>query len=327
MEFTIKLRSSTIVYWIGLLIALNPISSGATGLNTRDQNPMFQAYYLPTNNADAQPGWNVSHSIFITNTFQTQIEGNETLVIDAENYRYDLSIAYQRSNWRASATIPYFSTRPGILDGAIEDWHDLFGLPQNGRNLNPNDQLNITYTQNGETIYQQSQSTDGLGDIALSLSYILQSDDNGATELSFAIDLPSGSSAANTGNEATDLALWLRKSRAVSTQSKLFGLIGKSHLGKGGQLESRLERYVWVAQLGFEREFNSFVSGILQLDMHSRLVKNSALTALGNSLQIQVGLTFKQWVDNHDLSLFFSEDILVGSAPDITFGLQLNRQY
>jgi hypothetical protein len=30
---------------------------------------------------------------------------------------------------------------------------------------------------------------------------------------------------------------------------------------------------------------------------------------------------------NHDIDLFFSEDILVGSAPDITVGIRIYRNY
>jgi len=325
MAFTIN---SGVLAIAGVLILPTITTSiGAVGLSTRDQNPMFQAYYLPTNTPQTHAGWNVAHSVFVTNTFQSQSNANETLIIDAENYRYDLSIAYQRNNWRIGASIPYYSTQRGSLDSAIEDWHDFFGLPQNGRKLNPDDQLNINYTRNGKVVYLQTQSAGGLGDIALSLSYLLASDDKGATELSFAIDLPTGSSADNTGNEKVDLALWLTKASAVTAQSSLFGLIGVSRLGKGGQLEDHLERQVWTAQFGFEYAFKSSVSGVLQLDMHSSLIKNSALSTLGNSAQIQIGLKFTKLIDNHNLSLFFSEDILVGSAPDITFGLQLNRSY
>ena len=323
MAFTTKFLAAV----LALLLTLICVSARAAVLNTRDQNPMFQAYYLPTLNLQMQVGWNFSHSVFITNTFQTQSKGTETLVIDAENYRYDLSIAYRQRAWQASARFSFLSTQAGTLDSAIEDWHDFFGLPQNGRDQNPNNQLNINYTQNGEVIYQQTQARDGLGDIAITLSYVLAGDDDGVTELSFAIDLPTGSSADNTGNEKADLALWLSKSRMLTTRSSLYGLIGMSRLGKGGQLANRLQRLVWVAQLGFDHAFNSSVSGILQLDMHSSLVKNSELTAFGNSVQIQVGLSFKKLIDDHDLSLFFSEDILVGSTPDITFGLQLSRQF
>ncbi|MFV2032728.1 MAG: DUF3187 family protein [Gammaproteobacteria bacterium] len=328
MVYTIKrFPTRIIVSGVALALTLNTNSASTAGLSTRDQNPMFQAYYLPTNSPPTQTGWNFSHSVFITNTFQLESRGNETLVIDAENYRYDLSIAYQRSAWRAVATIPFFSTQSGSLDSVIENWHDFFGFPQGGRDLNPNDQLNIDYTRNGQTLYQQSRRSDGVGDISLAFSYVLASDDEGATEISFAVDLPTGSVADNTGNEKTDFALWLSKSHAVTTQSSLFGLIGLSRLGKGGQLADQLEKQVWVAQFGLDHAFNSSVSGILQLDMHSRMVKNSALTAFGDSIQIQVGLTFKQLLDSYALSLFFSEDILAGSAPDITFGLRLSSRY
>ena len=50
------------------------------------------------------------------------------------------------------------------------------------------------------------------------------------------------------------------------------------------------------------------------------------LTAFGNSLQIQLGLGFPQLFENHRLDVFFSEDILVGSAPDISFGLRLSSR-
>lgn len=323
MVFTTK----SFAFGIALLLLLASVSSKAAGLNTRDQNPMFQAYYFPTNSPPTQDGWNFSHSVFITNTFHTQTKGNENLTIDAENYRYDLTLAYQQKNWTFGGRFSLLSTQAGSLDGLIEDWHDFFGFSQSGRDTNPNDQLNINYTRNGSVIYQQTSRSDGLGDIALTFAYSLASDSKGSTEISLALDLPTGSEIDNTGNEAIDFAIWYRKTRTVTERSSLFGLFGMSHLGKGGQLENFLERQVWVAQIGIEHRFNDYVSSILQLDMHSALVKDSALTALGNSLQMQVGLTFPRLIEDHDLSLFFSEDILIDSAPDITFGLQIKRRY
>ena len=61
--------------------------------------------------------------------------------------------------------------------------------------------------------------------------------------------------------------------------------------------------------------------------MHSETVEDSELTAFGNSMQIQIGLGFLNFPGKHRLDLFFSEDILVGSAPDISFGLRLTRAY
>jgi len=274
----------------------------------------------------SHPGWQYSHSLFITNTFQTESINNETLVIDAESYRYDFAIAYQQNNWRLNTKIPLIFNQGGSLDGLIEGWHDFFGLSDGGRNSNPNDQLNIEYINNGQTVFLQNKSTNDIGDIEVALSYRLSGGENRSTEISAGIELPTGSIETNSGNEAVDLALWLSHQRATTDITDIYGLIAHSRLGKGGQLGEQQKSDTWVVQLGAEHAFSADITGILQFDMHSALIKDSALKAFGNSLQVQVGLKFRNWIAKHNLDLFFSEDIYSGSAPDITFGVRISSR-
>ena len=327
MGFTLKRKLLFAFIWLVLLAGSNHVVAATIGLATRDQNPMLQAYYLPALGFSSQPGWQYSHSLFITNTFQTETINNETLVIDAESYRYDFAIAYQQNNWRLNTKIPLIFTQGGSLDGLIEDWHDFFGLPEGGRKSNANDQLNIEYIKNGATIFLQNKADNDIGDIEVSLSYQLASDKKRSTEISVGIELPTGSVDTNSGNEATDIALWLSHTRAATDLTNLYGLIAYSRLGKGGQLDAQLNTGTWVAQLGAEHAFSPKITGILQFDMHSALINDSALTAFGNSLQMQLGLQFRSLIKNHNLDLFFSEDILPGSAPDITFGVRVSGGY
>jgi hypothetical protein len=248
-------------------------------------------------------------------------------VFYVENYRYYFAIAYQQNDWRFSTKIPLIVNTGGTLDGLIEDWHDFFGLPQRGRNSNPNDQLNIEYINNGQTVFQQNRADNDIGDIEVSLSYQLSASKNRSTELSLGIELPTGSVESNSGNESTDVALWLSHKRAATELTSLYGLIAYSKFGDGGQLAVQLKTGTWVVQLGAEHAFTENVTGILQLDMHSALIKGSSLTAFGNSMQMQVGLQFGNVIKHHTLDLFFAEDILPGSAPDITFGARLSRSY
>ena len=139
--------------------------------------------------------------------------------------------------------------------------------------------------------------------------------------------MPTGSVEKNSGNEATDVAIWLSHERAMTELTSLYGLIGYSRLGKGEQLREHLASGTWVVQLGAEFGFNQNITGILQFDLHSALIKDSGLKAFGNSLQMQVGLQFGKLINNHNLDLFFSEDISPGSAPDITFGARLSSHY
>ncbi|MFT5664810.1 MAG: hypothetical protein ACI9JR_002215 [Gammaproteobacteria bacterium] len=320
MAFTINTRQS-----IGCLLLLltNQLLAAPVGLNTRDQNPMFQAYYLPSINLVSEQGWQVSHTAYVTNAFQNNQEGNETLMLDVENYRYDFSLAYQHNNWRLGTTVPLIFNEGGILDDAIEDWHDFFGLPQGGRTSQPHNQVNIDYSRNGQTFFKQSTASNDIGDIAVSLSYSFTNTAAGSGDISFAIDLPTGSIANSSGNEAIDAAIWLTQSHTLANQSSLYGLFGFSFLGKGGQLESLQNSTVWVGQLGLDYPLYPGWTAILQLDAHSAIIRGSELRALGNSYQVQIGLRLNQLIENHDVDLFFSEDILPGSAPDITFGIRL----
>ena len=324
MGFTIKRKSLILYAWLALLANSNHIAASTIGLPTRDQNPILQPYYLPTLGFAFQPGWQYSNTLFITNTFQTESVNNETLVIDAESYRFEFAIAYQQNGWRLNTKIPLIFNQGGSLDGLIESWHDFFGLPDGGRNSNPNDQLNIEYIKNGQTVFMQDSSTNDIGDIEVALSYRLAGDEKQSTEISAGIELPTGSIETNSGNEAIDVALWLVHQRSVTEMTELYGLVAYSRFGSGGQLEEQLNAGTWVAQLGAEHTFNQNITGLLQFDMHSALIKNSALKAFGNSLQVQVGLKFRNWIANHNLDLFFSEDIYSGSAPDITFGIRLS---
>ena len=73
--------------------------------------------------------------------------------------------------------------------------------------------------------------------------------------------------------------------------------------------------------------FTDRTIGYAQLDMNSESIEDSKLTPFGHSLQLQLGLGFDNWLDNYRVDLFFSEDILVGTAPDITFGARLSTGF
>jgi hypothetical protein len=329
MVFTIKFIFKNALRLFGLLLFMcaSQVLASPVGLNTRDQNPMFQAYYLPGIDLNSDQGWQVSHSVYLTTVFQSNQETNETLILDAENYRYDFSIAYQQDKFRLSATVPFIFNEDGSFDSAIEDWHDFFGLSQGGRTSRPHNQLDIIYTRNGQTFFSQTQATNDIGDIAVSLSYSLANSDKNLSAISFAVDLPTGSEKNISGNEAFDIALWLSQAYRPSKLTNLYGLFGVSLPGQGGSLEQLQESVVWVGQIGLEQQLYPDWSAIVQLDTHTAFIEGSQLRALGHSFQVQIGLRVKQITQDHDIDFFFSEDILVGSAPDITVGVKLYRRY
>ena len=305
------------------LLACSHSSLASCGYATRNLNPILQPIYLPTHAGFSEnDGWRIDHSLFITNTMEDESKGDESIVIDVENYRYELGLRHRRGQWLTRVDVPLVANRGGELDAFIEDWHDFFGLPQGDRDNHPQDQVNISYSRDGTVEYRQDSSSSGIADISLALGYQAQ---NGIRWFA-GIELPTGSADNFSGNEAVDVAAWLSREWQLDDATCSFALLGVSLPGDGGDLEGLLVDQIWVSQVGMGYQFNPSVIATVQLDMHSSTVEDSELTAFGNSLQIQLGLGFPQLFENHRLDVFFSEDILVGSAPDISFGLRLSSR-
>lgn len=308
-----------------LLICLDfALPALAGGFATRDLNPFLQPIYLPTlaNFSDGD-GWRIENSLYITNTFQHENQGDESLFIDAENYRYMLGLRYRHDKWLARMDLPLVKNSGGFLDSTIENWHDFFGLPQNQRNQYPRDQINLDYNRDGNNVYKRDSSSSGLGDIAVAIGY--QPDAGWAY---FAgIELPTGSIDNLSGNQAIDKALWATRQFRIDEKIGGFAMLGVSFPGDSDYLDGLVIDRIWAAQLGFDYRFDAGVVGTLQFDMHSRSIEDSRLTAFGESLQMLLGLGFPRLFGEHRLDLFFIEDILPGSAPDISFGLRLSRSY
>lgn len=285
---------------------------------------MLQPVFLPAYlNPGADDGWRVDHSLYITNTYQNESRGTETLIIDVENYRYELDLALRRDAWVMQASLALLANRSGELDGLIEDWHNTFGLPQGGRSSRTQDLLEIVYTRDGLTRYSQTESSSGLADLSLALGYYPET----ALGYYIGVELPSGSASDFSGNDAVDWALWMLGETPVDDEMTIYGLVGVSFPGNDGPLKGLLAREIWVAQLGFEYRLGERYHAIGQLDLHTAAVDDSELKAFGNSLQLQLGLGIERLLDDYRLELFFSEDILVGSAPDISFGARLRGEF
>jgi hypothetical protein len=318
-------QTSAIALVTGMLAFTNSYAANtAAGLATRDLNPVLQPIYIPAYTPySSKNGWRIDHSLYVTNTSQLESTGDEYLALDVENYRYELGLRYRKDNWLGQVNAPFIANRGGELDGAVDSWHDLFGLPGGDRNKFPNDDIDVEYIRDGKVEYSQDKSSSGLADVSLALGYQLTE----GTRYFVGIELPTGSESDYSGNEAIDFATWLTHETLINAEMSIYGLFGVSFPGDDGNLQGLLVDEIWVAQLGTQYLFNDGIAGTVQLDWHSEVIDDSDLTAFGDSLQIQLGLGFLKLFDNHRLDLFFSEDIKVESAPDITFGLRLAREF
>lgn len=318
----ITFRSLLILIALLMQLTLPPtvLAQGTPGLPTRSQNPLLQSYFIPATPVTSEEPLTFSHALYITNTYQVESQAGENLVIDVENTRYDFQMTFRQSRWHFNVTIPLISNRSGSLDQMIEGWHDIFGLPQGGRDNALNNQINLLYQQNGNDIINSQAPSEGIGDIQLAAGYQLTAD----SQVWLAMEVPSSENALFISNQALDFALWYSRTQQLHPDFVTYGTFGLSLPANDGIFVNRLENEILFGQLGLAYAWNADYHLLLQLDAHSRMVNDSALEALGNSFQAQFGLRLNGLIKQHQLDLFFSEDIIPGYAPDITFGIRLS---
>ena len=267
----------------------------------------------------------------LSNNYTLGGNGSEQLVFDGESSR--LALRLDRgfaSGWEAGIEVPLIAHRQGSLDGFIEGWHDFFGLPQGGRDLAADDQLQYSYRKNSVTLLDQQQEETGLGDIRLLLSRQLYSSAESALAVHASLELPSGDDEKLLGSGSTDLALWVSGDKFWRSSRQQLAL----HYGGGllvadsGELLSSQRRpLVGTATLGVSWSRWQRLALQLQLDVHSALFEESGLRQLSDaSAQLAIGGALAL-SEQTRLELAVVEDVAVDTAPDATIHLALSRKF
>ena len=102
-----------------------------------------------------------------SNEFYQQVLENEQLNLDFERTTLSFDLAYGfTGQWTGGLKIPYMINSGGFLDGLIEDWHDLFSLPQGGRDEAAPATFKIAYNDGDESLIVDD-TEQGIGDVSV----------------------------------------------------------------------------------------------------------------------------------------------------------------
>ncbi len=135
--------------WVALLACGSGTLYAEDFFPTRDQNPLLRGFYLPLP-ADSGPGARLSATLQVSNTFNVESNAHETLHVDGESAALDLGYENALSQtWRYRFTVPVIHDSGGVLDSAIDTWHQLFGFSRGYRPYYPKRQLEYSYSGRG----------------------------------------------------------------------------------------------------------------------------------------------------------------------------------
>jgi hypothetical protein len=309
-----------------------PAQGDAEALDVRHGGPLTGLFGLPSpgESVALAPGEDRRFDFLLQGSSHSvsEVAGAEELLLDGETWRAALRLRTRLAErWELGVEVPWIRNSGGSLDGLIDDWHAVFGLPDGIRDQLPNDQLRYAYRNPAGDVFEFADDRGGLGDIRLSAGYRLREDAAGSLSLRAAVELPTGDEEELTGNGAADYSLglaWERASAEGTGRWSAYVIAGVIRYGETDlpALETR-DFGGWV-QAGVGWRVTPRIELLGQLQAASSPL-DTGLDAWGGSLMLALGAG----VDigrHYRLQLGFTEDIDVETSPDITFMLRLTRR-
>ena len=289
--------------------------------DTRDQNlfNLIHGQALPTNarlNDSSQAWW--SSSLVITNTINVQSFNDENIVLDYEAYRFNFSYQYGLTdNWNLKLDVPLIHQSGGTFDSAIDQWHNIFGLPNGQRPLTQDNQYHIQYNSQGQNQINLNESSTILGDIQIAVARSVIK--NNATTMSLwaSIKLPTGDEDKLSGSGAVDVSTWLAVNQQLSEKWLLNMNAGVVVLGKDSYQDIPLSDHALYGHLMLGWLITDRINLKAQLQAHTSYYDKSQLDILADTYLLTFGTAIK--INNcQQLDFAISEDIKVNSSPDIS---------
>jgi hypothetical protein len=318
-------RSASMLCGMSLLA----VTAQADPLPTRNENPLLAPFgipaVLPSRLPTAGHG-EIAGTLNWSNSITIETEDASSYHMDGETQELRLEWTHAFTDHLAvHAELPWRRLSGGSLDGAIENWHQLWGLPNGDRNKVPQDQLLIQYAAGDNLLLQVDDSSSGIADIPVAVGYQLLADDRHEVSTWLTVKIPVGQAGSLTSSEAVDVALSMAGQTQLAEHWQIFGQADVTWLGDGEVLPSLQQSYVWSAMAGVTWNAWRGLDLTVQLDANSRVFDapthvagDAVVLGFGGSYRTQGGWRF-------DLGI--GEDLTVDAAPDFTIVFGTRHDY
>lgn len=259
-------------------------------------------------------------SLLHNNVFMGGVANNERLILDGESSQFNLRFS-KRVNacWQINAATAFLAHSAGWFDQPVDDWHQVFGLPDAQRGDWPNNQLQYAYEKNGELQTLPGEAR-GFGDVQLQVQRSLGCEDH-ATLFRLGTKLPLGDPENFFGSGSIDVFIDAQLPWRAFRPNSRWQWSGSVGVLLGGENDLLVEQnpLSGFGVLGVNARVTSKLSFVGQMDWHSPLF-DSQLRELGKfGNQLSLGLRYSGALGNYELS--FSEDVAVDTSPDIVLRL------
>ena len=317
------------IAWFAV-VALAPWPLAAEPLVTMNQNPMVLPYGLPlplparlASNGGGRYGLVVNWS----NTATVQTSGRWNATIDAETFDLRLRAEYAfGERWTVMAELPWRSIGGGSLDGAIEGWHDFWGLPDGERKDMPRDRYLIDAQVDGQTVLNYDDDASGIADVPLRVGYQLLADERSAVSAWLSVDLPTGDADDLLGSGATDVVASVAAQTQVAERWQVFGQFDVAWLGDGDILPDEQQSWVVAGLAGVSWNAWRALDLTMQLYANSQVFDVPVTGLSGDAVVLGFGGTWRT-ESGWRFDFGMNEDVQVEASPDATFYALVQKSF
>lgn len=308
-------------------------SPGEAPFLWRNSAPVAALFGLPRARSAALPAAGELRAdllLEVSSHFTASLSPGESVLIDGETTALVARIEGGfAEHWAGSIELVGMRHGGGFLDGFVDQWHDVFGLPEGGRDAVPSDRLRMVWDADGQRRLLLEDSHTGVADIRVGVARSLHRSAARDLALRLDLELPAGRPSRLTGSDGVDVALGV----SLTERAALAGWGMGSHVTLGvlrPAADDLLgDRRRDVAGFGHWTLFWPVTSRLTlkaQFDGHTELARSDLKQIAGWSLQGGLGAA---WQVSPGLALEFAvyEDLRTGTAPDVTFQFALRGHY
>lgn len=268
-----------------------------------------------------------SLTLDVTNTLNYETNNSETLFIDFESYNLRLAWLYGlNEDWALKVDIPLIYYGEGFLDNTIDSWHEFFHLPRADRPNVTDNQFHIFYEKNGQTLINLDTADSHLADIQIALGRKMAQTQNSTLSLWASTDLATGDQTNLSGNDSSDFSIWLAGDYRFNPKWSIDANVGILFPGENQISSLTVEEQVLFAYTGIQWQAHEIFDLRFQVNSHSQFYSDSELLLLGSAYNMTLGGRIHV-SECSDIDLAFSEDIQVGTTPDVSFLLSWKSRF
>lgn len=325
----IRHRRGTLMALPALIGLIAPVAHG-DALLTGNQSPLVAPYGLPGPLPPRLPAagtGRIAATVNVANVAVVETSGPYAFTLDGEARELRIRLEHAAgSRFAVLVELPWRQLSGGSLDGFVETWHDLFGLPGGSRGRLPRNELLIEYRQDESVLLHVDRSSSGIADMPVGLGYQISASDRHALAGWLTVKLPVGDAEDLTGSGATDVALSLSGQTQLADRWQLFGQLDAVWLGQGEILPQFQESFAWSALAGLSWNAWRTLDLTAQVHANSSVFDVPATHFAGDAVVLSFGGSYRT-ANGWRIDLGISEDIETKASPDATINIAVRHAF